>query len=179
MYSGFSSVGGNYTRSGFLLRKFLQESKDVTSEWNKGFTDWIEFRYAEILMNYAEASIEHSSATGEQLKKGKKALNAVRKRAAHKDEIPLTIENVRKERFVEFAFENRRRWDLIRWRIFHKEYENRIKKSLVPFLDLRGETPKYIFVRMDAPGVNKHSFDYSWYYQDIPGIGSNGLVQNP
>ena len=179
MYSGFSSVGGNYTRSGFLLRKFLQESKDVTSEWNKGFTDWIEFRYAEILMNYAEASIEHSSATGEQIKKGKKALNAVRKRAAHKDEIPLTIENVRKERFVEFAFENRRRWDLIRWRIFHKEYENRIKKSLVPFLDLRGETPKYIFVRMDAPGVNKHSFDYSWYYQDIPGTGSNGLVQNP
>lgn len=73
MYSGFSSVGGNYTRSGFLLRKFLQESKDVTSEWNKGFTDWIEFRYAEILMNYAEASIEHSSATGEQLKKGKSA----------------------------------------------------------------------------------------------------------
>ncbi len=32
---------------------------------------------------------------------------------------------------------------------------------------------------MDAPGVNKHSFDYSWYYQDIPGTGSNGLVQNP
>ena len=60
-------------------------------------------------MNYAEASIEHSSSTGEQLKKGKKALNAVRKRAAHKDEIPLTIENVRKERFVEFAFENRKR----------------------------------------------------------------------
>ena len=56
---------------------------------------------------------------------------------------------------------------------------SRIKKSLVPFLDLRGETPKYIFVRMDAPGVNKHSFDYSWYYQDIPGTGSNGLVQNP
>ena len=54
-YSGFSPVGGNYTRSGFLLRKYLQEKEDVTPEWNKGSNDWIEFRYAEILLNYAEA----------------------------------------------------------------------------------------------------------------------------
>ena len=73
MYSGFSSVGGNYTRLVFFFANSCRKVKDVTSEWNKGFTDWIEFRYAEILMNYAEASIEHSSATGEQLKKGKKS----------------------------------------------------------------------------------------------------------
>lgn len=178
-YSGFSPVGGNYTRSGFLLRKYLQEKEDVTPEWNKGSNDWIEFRYAEILLNYAEAAAEHVSPTSEQQTKGKKALNDVRKRAAHKDEIALTVDNVRKERFIEFAFENKRRWDLTRWRTYHKAFENRMKRSLVPFLDLREATPKYIFVRMNPPGYNNQTYNYSRYYRQIPGTGSNGLVQNP
>ncbi|WP_199768722.1 RagB/SusD family nutrient uptake outer membrane protein [Sphingobacterium sp. HMA12] len=178
-YSGFSPVGGNYTRSGFLLRKFLQEKETVTAEWNKGANDWIEFRYAEVLLNYAEAAAEKFAATGEDKTMGKKALNEVRKRAAHKDEIGLTVDNVRKERLVEFAFENKRRWDLNRWRTYHKLFENRMKRSLVPFLDLRGATPKYIFVRMNPPGYNNQTYTYSRYYRQIPGIGSNGLVQNP
>jgi len=178
-YSGFSPVGGNYTRSGFLLRKFLQEKEDVTPEWNKGSNDWIEFRYAEVLLNYAEAVAEHSSPTLEEQTKGKKALNDIRKRAAHKDEIVLTVDNVRKERFIEFAFENKRRWDLTRWRTYHKLFENRMKHSLVPFLDLREAIPKYIFVRMNPPGYNNQTYNYSRYYRQIPGIGSNGLVQNP
>lgn len=179
MYSGFSPVGGNYTRSGFLLRKFLQEKENVTSEWNKGSNDWIEFRYAEVLLNYAEAAAEHSSPTADEKAKGEKALNDIRHRAAHKDDISLTVDNVRKERFIEFAFENKRRWDLIRWRTYHKEFENRMKHSLVPFLDLRQATPKYIFVRMNPPGYNSQTYSYTRYYRQIPGIGSNGLVQNP
>lgn len=178
-YSGFSPVGGNYTRSGFLIRKYLQEKEEVTSGWNKGSADWIEFRYAEILLNYAEAVAEYSAPTGDQKAKGKKALNDVRKRAAHTDNIEVTVDNVRKERFIEFAFENKRRWDLIRWRTYHSEFQNRMKHALVPFLDLRGATPKYIYVRMNPAGYEKQTFNYSDYYRQIPGTGSNGLVQNP
>lgn len=178
-YSGFSTVGGNYTRSGFLLKKFLQEKKDVDPDGSKGENDWTDIRYAEVLLNYAEAAAEATNATGEQKSDGKEALNAVRHRAAHKDDIQLTVENVRKERAVEFAFENKRFWDLYRWRTYHKDFENRKVKALVPFIDLRTEPVSYIFVRMDVPGSYSHTFVSENYYRQIPGIADNGLIQNP
>lgn len=76
-------------------------------------------------------------------------------------------------------FENKRRWDLSRWRTFHKEFENRVRKGLVPFLDLRTNPAHYVFVRVNPLGIESKTFDYSWYYKSIPGTGANGLVQNP
>ena len=178
-YSGFDPTLGNYTRSGFLFKKFLQIDNPLELGWSKSTQSWIEFRFGEILLNYAEAAVEHSMATAEQQMLGKEALNALRHRAAHKDNIPLTQENVRKERFVELAFENKRFWDLTRWRIYHKEFENRIKKALIPYLDLRENTPSYVFVRSNPRGLGQSSYNYESYYRDIPGIGSNDLVQNP
>ncbi len=178
-YSGFDPTLGNYTRSGFLFKKFMQIDNPVERAWSRSTQSWIDFRYAEILLNYAEAAVEHSAATVEQLAAGKDALNSIRKRAAHTDEIPLTQANIRKERFIELAFENKRRWDLIRWRTFHKEFENRVRKGLVPFLDLRTNPAQYIFVRVNPLGIEPKSFEYQWYYKEIPGIGSNGLIQNP
>ncbi len=178
-YSGFDPTLGNYTRSGFLFKKFLQIESPVEKAWGKSVQPWIEFRYGEILLNYAEAVIEKSSPTAAEISTAKTALNSIRKRAAHTDEIPLTQFNVRKERFVELAFENKRRWDLIRWRTFHKEFENRVRKGLVPFLDLRTNPVTYIYVRVNPMGIESKSFDYTWYYKNIPGTSANGLIQNP
>lgn len=178
-YSGFDPTLGNYTRSGFLFKKFLQIDQPVEKAWSRSVQPWIEFRFGEILLNYAEAVVEKSSPTSTQLATAKDALNSIRKRAAHKDNIELTQANVRKERFLELSFENKRRWDLIRWRVFHKEFENRVRKGLVPFLDLRTNPATYIFVRVNPMGVDAKSFDYGWYYKDIPGISANGLIQNP
>lgn len=178
-YSGFDPTLGNYTRSGFLFKKFLQLESPVEKAWGKGVQPWIEFRYAEVLLNYAEAVVEKSTATGDELLAAKNALNSVRKRAAHQDEIALTRESVRKERFVELAFENKRRWDLIRWRTFHNEFENRTRKGLVPFLDLRTNPATYIFVRVNPMGIESKTFNYTWYYKNIPGTSTNGLIQNP
>ncbi len=178
-YSGFDPTLGNYTRSGFLFKKFLQIDNPIELGWAKSTQSWIEFRFGEILLNYAEAAVEHSLATTQQMQIGKEALNAVRKRAAHTDQIALTQENIRKERFVELAFENKRRWDLIRWRTFHKQFENRVRKGLVPFLDLRTNPASYAFVRVNPLGIEPKNFNYEWYYKDIPGVGSSGLVQNP
>ena len=69
--------------------------------------------------------------------------------------------------------------DLSRWRTFHKEFENRVRKGLVPFLDLRTNPAHYVFVRVNPLGIESKTFDYSWYYKSIPGTGANGLVQNP
>lgn len=178
-YSGFDPTLGHYTRSGFLFKKFLQIESPVEQAWSKGTQPWIDFRYGEILLNYAEAVIEKTTSTSAEKQAAQDALNAVRKRAAHKDDIALTQANVRKERFVELAFENKRRWDLSRWRTFHKEFENRVRKGLVPFLDLRTNPAHYVFVRVNPLGIESKTFDYSWYYKSIPGTGANGLVQNP
>ncbi|GAA4798851.1 RagB/SusD family nutrient uptake outer membrane protein [Olivibacter ginsenosidimutans] len=178
-YSGFDPTLGHYTRSGFLFKKFMQIDHPVEQAWERSTQSWIDFRYGEILLNYAEAVVEKSSPTGAESQTAKEALNNLRRRAAHTDQIALTQQNVRKERFVELAFENKRRWDLVRWRTFHKSFENRVRKGLVPFLDLRSNPARYIFVRVNPLGIEAKTFDYLWYYKDIPGTSANGLIQNP
>jgi len=178
-YSGFDPTLGHYTRSGFLFKKFMQIDHPIEQAWSRSTQSWIDFRYGEILLNYAEAVVEKSSPSGEENQTAREALNSVRRRAAHTDQIALNQQNVRKERFVELAFENKRRWDLVRWRTFHKSFENRVRKGLVPFLDLRSNPAHYIFVRVNPLGIEAKTFDYLWYYKDIPGTSANGLIQNP
>ncbi|MFD1139859.1 RagB/SusD family nutrient uptake outer membrane protein [Larkinella insperata] len=175
-YSGFDTWGGNNTRTGVSFKKFLNEGVNVAPGWNQTTTDFAEFRYAEILLNYAEAIAE--SETGDKVK-GAKALNDIRRRAAHKTDIPLTINNVIRERRVELAFENKRFWDLIRRREYHTVFNNTMRHAILPVLDLRVTPAKYIFIRTNIPRSNPATFDYRQYYRSIPGIGANGLVQNP
>ena len=129
------------------------------------------------MLNFAEAVVE--SGTGDAIAAAK-AINDIRRRAAHKVDIPLTVENVQRERKVELAFENKRFWDLIRRREFHTLFNSSSMHSLMPLLDLRAlPDTKYIFVRVNAPNINPRTFITRSYYRAIPGIGSNGLVQNP
>jgi starch-binding outer membrane protein, SusD/RagB family len=175
LYSGFDTYGGNNTKTGFSFKKFMT-TRPIVPGWNQSTTDWLEFRYAEILLNYAEAVVE--SGLGDEAR-AEEALNATRRRAAHTVDIPLTVENVKRERTVEFAFENKRMWDLIRRREYHLEFNNRTKHALFPALDLREETPSYIFIRGIVPNYSLHTFQTKDYYRPIQGIGGNGLIQNP
>lgn len=177
MYSGFDTYGGNNTRSGFSFKKFMNQNNPIVPGWNQSTTDWIEFRYAEVLLIYAEAVAE--SGQGDAALAAK-CINDLRKRAGHTTDITLTPENVQRERRVELAFENKRYWDLIRRREFHTEFNNRFMHSLLPLQDLRAlPATKYIFVRVNVPNTNPKTFQPKSYYRYIPGIGSNGLVQNP
>ena len=183
-FSGFYKMGSsddaNFSCSGFLVKKYLQEGKTVLGVSNSSTTPFIDFRLAEVYLNYAEAVIESGSGDA-SLARG--YINALRKRAGHKDEIPLTLENVLKERRVELAFEGFRYWDLTRRREFHSVFNGTRRTALVPMVDLRGDTPKYIFVR-----VNNYYDEFSngrtfpaatGYYQSIPGRNTNNLVENP
>lgn len=177
MYSGFDTYGGNNTRTGFSFRKFMNQAAPIIPGWNNSTSDFIDFRYAEILLNYAEAVVE--SGLGDA-SLAATAMNATRKRAGHTVDIPLTSENVQRERRLELAFENKRYWDLIRRREFHTEFNNRFSHSLLPLQDLRAlPATKYIMVRANVPNTNPKTFEQKFYYRPIPGIGSNGLVQNP
>lgn len=182
-YSGFALLGSaasNYSSTGFALRKFLQDSKSVSSPALHGSTQaWIDIRLAEIYLNYAEAVIE--SGQGD-VALAKTYLNAIRRRAAHMDQIPATIDNILKERRVELIFEGQRFWDLIRRRDSHLVFSTTKRHSLIPVLDLRQNPPKYLFLRaanyIDQV-VNGRTFNQQSYYLSIPGVASNNLIQNP
>ncbi len=155
----------------------MNQNNPVVPGWNQSTTDFIEFRFAEILLNYAEAVVESGQGDAVQ---AAKYLNDIRKRAGHTTDIPLTVDNVQRERRVELAFENKRFWDLIRRREYHTEFNNRFMHALLPLRDLRAlPAEKYIFVRANVPNTNPKTFETKAYYRYIPGIGSNGLVQNP
>lgn len=183
-YSGFAQLGtvdfSNFTSTGFSLRKFLQEGKSVPGLICTSTTDFIDMRLSEVYLNYAEAVLE--SGLGDQ-GLAEECLNAIRRRAAHTDVIPLTLTNVLKERRVELAFEGQRYWDLIRRRDSHLLFDgSTMRKALVPILDLREATPQYIFVRANVftdNRANGYRFNERTYYLPIPGIENNHLVQNP
>ena len=176
-YSGFSG-NANMTRSGFLMKKFLNENVTVDT-WLQSTTDFIDIRYPEVLLNFAEAVIESSCTDDNMQEMAYDALNSIRRRAGHKVDIPLTLDNVLRERKVELAFENKEYWDLIRRREFHIEFQTRYKKALVPMIDLRGNTPHYIFVRKNITNIDPKTFEIKHYYRSIPGTAGNGLIQNP
>ena len=182
-YSAFGALGtaqDNYSSTGFALRKFLQDTKTVTNLGLYGSTQpWIDMRLAEIYLNYAEAVAE--SGLGDATLAAT-CLNAIRKRAAHTDNIPLTVDNVLKERRVEMIFENSRYWDLIRRRDFHTRFNATRRFSLIPIIDLTVNPPKYIFMRVHNyydQRSNGLTFVERRYYVSIPGIAGNKLIQNP
>ena len=117
-----------YSHSSFYPAKMLDQTITRVTV-NDGGVDWIEIRYAEVLMNLAEAANE-TGKTDEALE----ALYRIRERAQIEagdgsygikatttDELRKVIQD---ERFVEFAFETKRFWDLRRWRIFASTFNN-------------------------------------------------------
>ena len=117
MYPSF--IGNNSTRTGYLIRKFLDETPEAMRQ--QCAYDFKEFRYGEVLLTLAEALYELNGAiTDAELDI---TINDLRDRAGMPD---LTndfvtangldmLTEIRRERTVELAFEGYRRDDLRRW----------------------------------------------------------------
>ena len=103
----------NTTTTGYYIRKMLDEK--VSNINVEGTKDWAEVRYAEVLLNQAEALNE----IGES-QKALAPLNKVRKRAKLPNVTETNQSSLRQiiqdERTIELAFEGQRYWDLRRWR---------------------------------------------------------------
>ena len=119
----------NATTTGYYLRKYVDNSISFEAGASTGGTDhnWVLFRYAEVLLNYAEAMVNaHDNIEYTDRDCGMSALdaiNAVRGRTGVKMKaLPNTIstteflKRVKNERRVELAFEGHRFWDLRRWK---------------------------------------------------------------
>lgn len=129
-YNNRASGSANYvttepstpSNSNLYLRKAIDPSLTSSTFVNAG-TDWMDLRYAEVLMNLAESAVE-IGRTGE----GQEAytnLIAIRKRAGIEAGdgyygIPRNMNHdqlinfIVRERQVEFAFEGKRFWDVRR-----------------------------------------------------------------
>ena len=116
----------NATTTGYYLRKYVDNSISFEAGSTTAAThhNWILFRYAEVLLNYAEAmthvngNCDYKDAT--YTMSAREALNAVRKRAGMPEVAACSqdefLTRVKHERRVEMAFEGQRFWDLRRWK---------------------------------------------------------------
>jgi hypothetical protein len=124
-FSDFNAFNATFT--GYAIRKMLDENLGTTvSSVNRNVNIWVEFRYAEILLNYAEASIGLG-----QTAEAETYLNMVRQRAAIPDVTGDLTEALRYERQVELAFENHRWYDMRRWKILVSDLTNNYGISII------------------------------------------------
>ncbi|MDT7828268.1 RagB/SusD family nutrient uptake outer membrane protein [Pricia sp. S334] len=177
---GIEEWNGSYT--GYYLRKFIDPAKDLTfiEGGGVGFQGipYRYFRYAEILLNYAEACI----ALGQDAE-ARQYINMVRRRAGQPD---LTesgddlIERYRNERRIELSFEEHRIHDVRRWAIGPEAYHPVLRAKVIYEL-LPDKTTATV------PTITHEVFqERSWvdkaYFMPIPRdeISKNSLlVQNP
>ena len=118
----------NATTTGYYLKKYLNNKVIFEAGKNTNSFDhnWILFRYAEILLNYAEAMAEAygpDQVVSPFTMSAREAVNLVRSRKNVKMPKFQTgmskadfLARLRNERRVELAFEGHRFWDLRRWK---------------------------------------------------------------
>ena len=174
--------------SGFYLRKYLNPVAGSNNNGNQSSQTWIELRYAEVLLNRAEAAFElvlsgeSTAASGESYRsEAFKCVNEIRRRAGADllvSEAALDLDVVRKEIRKELAFEHKTWWNLKRWRVIDKEQNNRRYRTLASFYSV--EDDKYFLDQkyQEPRGGNNYIFTYDtrYYYQPIPG---NEITRNP
>lgn len=153
------------TKTGYYMRKFVTQA--INLEKNEtARRPWIFFRYAEVLLNYAEARNEVLDAPDKTIHD---LINLIRSRAGLRPfrnaaEYIKTKEEMRdyikRERQVELAFEEHRFWDLRRW----KDAEMVLNQD-IQGMKIEKENDVLIYTRFDAA---KRSFDPKFYWYPIP-----------
>ncbi|MBQ1905855.1 MAG: RagB/SusD family nutrient uptake outer membrane protein [Bacteroidales bacterium] len=185
------SKGGAYdsrvagaSPTGYYLRKFLAPNLNLVEG---GSTDhiWPLYRYAEVLLNYAEAMNEAYGPDADPKGYGmtaRQALTEVRQSAS--TSLPAVTATsktdfrnaVKQERRVELAFEDHRYWDLLRWKDAMTVLNKAIKGASVRKNELGGFQYSY-------PTVAYRTFyERNYYFPFTRKEISNGggaITQNP
>ncbi len=111
----------NTSKTGYMLLKFLNDEYPINNPWEvAGFQPWVYMRYAEVLLNYAEAQNEAVGPDASVYS----AINQIRQRPGiNMPPLPAGLsqaamrDRIRNERRVELAFEEHRFYDVRRWKI--------------------------------------------------------------
>jgi hypothetical protein len=123
---------------GFNIGKWRAEWLKVPDAGTDDGVSPIVIRYADVLLMFAEADLFLNGSEGQQY------FDQVRQRAlgANFAQIPLTLDNIKKERAFEFCGENIRKYDLERW----GELKSGIDKAKANLIALRNGTGDYVNV---------------------------------
>ncbi|WP_343692420.1 RagB/SusD family nutrient uptake outer membrane protein [Chitinophaga sp.] len=190
-------------QTGFLVRKFMDPATGSGQLGTQSEVWWVRYRYAEVLLNAAEAAFELGQpavAAG--------YMNTVRARAGLTTPLAaadITFDRIVHERKVELAFEGHELFDNKRWRLAHKVWNGEsisaaevvanIGKADKVNTQIYGLWPykiynpgsanngKYVFKVVKSANVTAaHRFNLGNYYSSISAdILSNNpkLVKNP
>ena len=182
----------NHTQTGLFVRKYVDYNKTAAqSNIELSQQPWKVFRFAEILLNRAEAAYELGKT-----QEAYDLIARIRNRAGAAvwtpSASPATVytingqvvdENlqfIRDERARELLFENHRWWDLRRWRVADLVFNQFEPLGLMPYL-ITSEN-KYIFLPEYNMAQYRFTFNVRDYYEPIPGgeiNKNNNLIQNP
>jgi len=167
----------NTTKTGYYLRKFMDDRNPIDNPWNvAGLQPWIYFRYAEVLLNYAEAQNEAVGPDGTVYS----AINLIRQRV-NQPALPAGLSQtqmrdaIRKERQVELAFEEHRFYDVRRWRIAD------VTENVPAYgVDVTKSGGSYVYTRKVA--LSGRAFAAKHYWLPIPRTeiqaSNNQITQN-
>lgn len=117
-----AGIDGHNNSTGYYIKKFISPGENDYYFGKRQPQPYIHIRYAEVLLNYAEACL----GLGQEAA-ARDALNLIRERAGMPD-IPDTetgaalVERYRNERRVEMAWEVQRFFDVRRWMIAPSAY---------------------------------------------------------
>jgi hypothetical protein len=169
------------TQTGYYIRKNINVGIPLGADnWSglSGGQNYYYFRYAEVLLNYAEAQNEASGPDASVYD----AINKIRTRSAlpnltaglSQDQMRTAI---RRERRIELAFEDKRWFDLMRWKL-----GGNINKPVHGIAITAATGGGFNYTPVTVPGGN-HKFDASKNYLfPIPQTArdqNKKLTQNP
>ena len=173
-----SSTTAGVTRTGYYMAKFLNEKQKIDNdETYASSQNCILWRYAELLLDYAEIDFK-KGRMAEALDK----VNQIRRRVKMPELNTITWDDIFNERRVELAFEKTVYWDLLRWNVAEKymtgttnplfgikivNQEDGTKKITNPVVNGRNTVVRYFRPRQ-------------YYYPlDWDDVRYHGLEQNP
>lgn len=181
------SSGTYVNPTGYNTRKFVNEARftadgtAITPGLNEP-TPWIHIRYAEILLNYAEAINEAVGPADAY-----EPVNQIRRRAGLPD-LPAGLsqselrDRIRHERRIELVFEEHRFWDVRRWKVLEETQNITLGAIKIEGTDAKNVT----YSEEDAQGndltVERKFFapkNYFWPISRAELFSNPNLAQTP
>ena len=167
-----TSSESDVTNTGYYTRKTIDESVNGADnlQMSNGMANYIFFRYADVLLMYAEASLEAGDKPT-----AVEYLDMVRTRGGNmpsiEDTYPQGItenqlrEVIRRDRRIELAFEDKRWWDILRWKIC--DGENGVMNKPIGGMKVEDTDGDGVW-EYNYHEVGKRTFLSRMYYQPIP-----------
>jgi starch-binding outer membrane protein, SusD/RagB family len=144
---------------GYVIKKFMQ--RDVVGRDEPNDNSWIFLRYAEVLLNYAEASLELGDET-----EAATYINMIRNRAGMPDFTGDIWDAYRYERKIELFGEDIRWYDIRRWRMLDEFLPQTPAGISITELTVDGETTT-TWRRIRAMPDNASPIEEKMYWMPI------------